>query len=207
VGFYNKFILPGLIDCACSSKPIMKQREKVVPYAEGVVLEVGCGSGTNFSLYDRSKVKKVYALEPAAEMIAKASGRPEAYDGLDLSFLEAGGEAVPLETNTVDTVMFTFTLCTIPDWSGALNEARRVLKPGGKLYYSEHGGAPDAGVAKWQRRLEPFQKVLAGGCHLTRIPTDMLIASGFRIDDGHTMYLPGTPKPMGFAYWGHASIA
>ena len=206
MGFYSKHILPCLIDCACSSKPIMKQREKVIPFAEGRVLEVGCGSGTNFALYDRSKVTKLFALEPHAEMIEKAKNRPENMKGLDITFMETGGEAVALEDQSVDTVIFTFTLCTIPPWEASLAEARRVLKTGGKLLYSEHGCAPDESVAKWQRRLEPIQKVLAGGCHLTRIPTDMLKGAGFRIDDGHTMYLPGTPKPMGFAYWGQASV-
>ncbi len=205
MGFYSRHILPVLIDCACSSKPIMKQREKVVPHAGGVVLEVGCGSGTNFSLYDRSKVSKLFALEPHGEMIEKAKKKPQNFKGLDLDFLETGGEAVPLEDNSVDTVIFTFTLCTIPPWEESLAEARRVLKPGGKLLYSEHGGAPDENVAKWQRRLEPLQKALAGGCHLTRVPTKMLADNGFVIETGEEMYLPGTPKAMGYAYWGQAS--
>lgn len=184
----------------------MKQREKVIPLAEGRVLEVGCGSGTNFKLYDRSKVERLFALEPHREMIEKARKHPENMQGLDIEFMETGGEAVPLEDDSIDTVIFTFTLCTIPPWEESLAEARRVLKPGGKLLYSEHGGAPDAGVAKWQRRLEPLQKALAGGCHLTRVPTNMITGAGFSIDQGEEMYLPGTPKPLGYAYWGQASL-
>ena len=207
MGFYSRYILPPLIDCACSTKPIMKQREKVVPYAEGRVLEVGCGSGTNFGLYDSSKVSQVFALEPDAQMIKKAQKRADAADGLNIEFMEAGGEAVPLEDSSVDTVVFTFTMCTIPPIDAALAEARRVLKPGGKLLYSEHGGAPDEGILKWQRRLEPIQKTLAGGCHLTRVPPRMLEHSGFTVTDGETMYLPSTPKVLGFAYWGQAVVS
>ncbi len=205
MGLYNRYILPTLIDCACSSKPIQKQREKIVPLATGRVLEVGCGSGTNFQFYDRSSVERIFALEPHAELIDKARSKPERYEGLDMEFIEAGGEAVPLEDNSVDTVVFTFTLCTIPPWQETLAEARRVLKPGGRLLYSEHGGSPDEGVAKWQRRFEPLQKALAGGCHLTRVPTRMLGDNGFRIETGEEMYLPNTPKIMGYAYWGQAS--
>lgn len=205
MGFYSRHILPVLIDCACSSKPIMKQREKIIPHAYGRVLEVGCGSGTNFRLYDRSKVTELIAIEPHAEMIIKAQKHPENMEGLNVTFHETGGEAIPLEDHSVDTVIFTFTLCTIPPWEASLAEARRVLKPGGRLLYSEHGGAPDEGVARWQRRLEPLQKALAGGCHLTRVPTRMLTENGFQIDHGEEMYLPGTPKPMGYAYWGQAS--
>lgn len=205
MGFYSRYILPTMIQCACTSKPIMKQRAKILPRAEGRILEVGCGSGINFPLYDRDKVEKVFALEPHAEMIEKARKTPESYAGLDLEFLEAGGEAVPLDDNSVDTVMFTFALCTIPDWQSSLAEARRVLKPGGSLLYSEHGGAPDEGVAKWQRRLEPIQKALGGGCHLTRVPTKMISEMGFRIEEGEEMYLPKTPKPLGYAFWGRAT--
>lgn len=207
MGFYSRYILPPLIDCACSTKPIMKQREKVVPHAEGRVLEVGCGSGTNFGLYDSSKVSQVFALEPDAQMIRKAQKRADAAEGLNIEFMEAGGEAVPLEDNSVDTVVFTFTMCTIPPIDAALAEARRVLKSGGKLLYSEHGGAPDEGILKWQRRLEPIQKTIAGGCHLTRVPPRMLEHNAFTVTDGETMYLPSTPKVLGFAYWGQAVVS
>ncbi|MAP93576.1 MAG: SAM-dependent methyltransferase [Ponticaulis sp.] len=207
MGLYSRYILPTLIDCACSTRPIRRQREKVVPLAAGDVLEVGCGAGANFPLYNAQSVRKVFALEPAEKMIERAEQAAGRIPDLDIEFLRTGGEAVPLEAASVDTVVFTFTLCTIPDWRASLAEARRVLKPGGRLIYSEHGGAPDPGVARWQRRLEPIQKRFGGGCHLTRVPPDMLSTTGFEIVEGQTMYLPKTPKVMGYAYWGQARAA
>jgi ubiquinone/menaquinone biosynthesis C-methylase UbiE len=124
--------------------------------------------------------------------------------GNNIEFLETGAEAVPLEDHSIDTVVYTFVLCTIPDWKGALAETRRVLKPGGKIIFSEHGLAPDEEVAKWQRRVEPVWKPLAGGCHLTRDTRKMLEEAGFTLQDAETMYLPGTPKIAGFCSWGSA---
>ena len=166
---WERYVVPNLIACACSSRPIMKQRAKVVPKAEGVVLELGCGSGTNFAMYDAGKVEKLYALEPAPGMIVKAKRTAgELGIGKSIEFLETGAENIPLPDHSVDTAMITFVLCTIPDWKSALAETRRVLKPGGKVLFTEHGLAPDEGVAKWQRRVEPVWKSIAGGCHLTR---------------------------------------
>lgn len=183
----------------------MKQREKIVPYAEGVVLELGCGSGTNFGLYDRSKVERLYALEPAPGMIKRARKTADALQfSNQIEFIEAGAEAVPLDDNSVDTAVITFVLCTIPDWQGALSEVRRVLKPGGQVLFSEHGLAPDEPVAKWQRRVEPIWKPLAGGCHLTRDIPDLFAKGGFKLDNAETMYLPSTPKVAGFVSWGSA---
>lgn len=208
MGLWDKFIVPPLISCACATKPIMKQREKVVPLATGRVLELGCGSGTNFQFYDASKIERLYALEPSPEMMKRA--RSEASElgwSKRIEFLETGAENVPLEDGSIDTVVITFVLCTIPDWAGALSEVRRVLKPGGKVLFSEHGLSPDQGVAQWQRRVERIWKPLAGGCHLTRDATAMLRDSGFVMDDVHTMYLPSTPKIAGFVSWGQARAA
>ena len=124
--------------------------------------------------------------------------------GHHIDFLQTGAESIPLEDNSIDTVVITFVLCTIPDWEAALKEVRRVLKPGGKILFSEHGLAPDEGVAKWQRRIEPIWKPLAGGCHLTRDTEAMLATAGFRLDEAETMYLPSTPKIAGFVSWGSA---
>lgn len=205
---WERYVVPNLISCACSSRPIMKQRAKVVPKADGVVLELGCGSGTNFAMYDAGKVEKLYALEPAPGMIVKAKRTAgELGIGKSIEFLETGAENIPLPDKSVDTAVITFVLCTIPDWAGALAETRRVLKPGGKILFTEHGLAPDEGISKWQRRVEPVWKSLAGGCHLTRDTLSLLRQGGFRSDDAETMYLPNTPKIAGFVSWGSARLA
>ena len=182
----------------------MKQREKIVPHAEGSVLELGCGSGTNFDLYDLSNVDRLYALEPAPGMIKRARKTARGLQMDDkIEFIEAGAEAVPIEDDSIDTAVITFVLCTIPDWQAALQEVRRVLKPGGKVLFSEHGLAPDEPVAKWQRRIEPIWKPLAGGCHLTRDISKLFIDGGFTLGSVDTMYLPSTPKVAGFVSWGN----
>lgn len=208
MGLWERYAVPALVSCACASKPIMKQREKVVPKATGTVLELGCGSGTNFGYYDRSAVTHLHALEPAPGMVSRAR-KTAAQLGLTdrISFIESGAEAIPLEDDSVDTAVITFVLCTIPDWQGALSEVRRVLKPGGRVLFSEHGLAPDEGVAKWQRRIEPVWKPLAGGCHLTRNVTSLFKSGGFTLDGAETMYLPSTPKVAGFVTWGAARPA
>lgn len=207
-GLWDRYVVPPLMSCACATKPIMKQREKIVPEAEGVVLEIGCGSGANFDLYDPSKVKHLYAIEPAEGMVKRAQRTwSDAQRETPCDIHCCGAEAIPLDDKSVDTAVVTFVLCTIPDWQAALGELRRVLKPGGKVLFSEHGLAPDEGVAKWQRRVEPVWKRLAGGCHLTRDTKEMLTQSGFAVEDHHTMYLPNTPKISGFAAWGHARVA
>ncbi|WP_370323233.1 class I SAM-dependent methyltransferase [Henriciella pelagia] len=208
MGLWEKYVVPPLISCACSTKPIMKQRAKIVPKARGKVLEIGCGSGTNFDYYAHNAIETLYALEPSGGMIKRArKAAAELGWGNRIDFIEAGAEAVPLDDASVDTVVITFVLCTIPDWEGALKEARRVLKPDGQVLFSEHGLAPDEGVAKWQRRIEPVWKPLAGGCHLTRDTGEMLKAAGFAVDEMDTMYLPNTPKIAGFCSWGSARAA
>ncbi|MEM7639096.1 MAG: class I SAM-dependent methyltransferase [Pseudomonadota bacterium] len=207
-GLWDRYVMPKLIACGCSTKPMMKQRQKTVPQADGVVLEIGCGCGTNFAYYDPDKVSHLHAIEPHAPMLERAK---EAWEEGDFAYSgdlhQCGAEAVPLDSNSVDTAVVTFVLCTIPDWQSALQEVRRVLKPDGKILYSEHGLAPDEGVAKWQRRIEPVWKRIAGGCHLTRDTKQMLEQEGFVLDQHETMYLPNTPKIAGFASWGRARVA
>lgn len=205
MGLWDKFVVPPLISCACATKPIMKQREKVVPLAEGRVLEIGCGSGTNFDFYDPSKIEKLYALEPSSGMMKRAKEAARDLGWAErIEFLETGAEELPLEDGSIDTAVITFVLCTIPDWSSALAEVKRVLKPGGLVLFSEHGLSPDQGVAKWQKRVERFWKPLAGGCRLTRDAKAMLHDSGFVLEDVDTMYLPSTPKIAGYVTWGTA---
>jgi len=207
-GLWDRYVVPPLISCACSSKPIMRQREKTVPLAEGVVLEIGCGSGTNFKLYDPRRVKHLHAVEPAPGMVRRALNRKaELSPPISCEIHSCGAEALPLEQNSVDTAVITFVLCTIPDWRATLSEIRRVLKPDGQLLFSEHGLAPDPEIVRWQKRLEPMWKRLAGGCHLTRDTGQMLTEEGFEMRDCQTMYLPSTPRFAGFVSWGQARVA
>lgn len=185
------------------AKPIRYQRKKVVPLAQGRVLEIGIGAGHNLPFYDAGKVSKVWGLEPSPEMRARAV-KVAARTALDIEFIELKAEEIPLEDGSVDTVLVTYTLCTIPDAIKALHGMRRVLKPGGKLIFCEHGEAPDAAVKKWQERLTPVWKKIVGGCHLARPIPALLHEGGFVIDRLDTMYLPGTPRFAGYNYWGIA---
>lgn len=204
--FYDRHIMPRLIGCACASGPIMKQRAKVVPKAEGRVLELGIGGGLNLALYDPSKVSAVIGVDPSAELRARAEAAPRP-DGLNVSILNGKGEALPFEAGAFDTVVCTFTLCTVHQPEQVLAEARRVLKPGGTFLFCEHGAAPDEGVARWQRRIEPVWKRLAGGCHITRPITERIASAGFGVDWSERMYLPNTPSIFGWNEWGAARSA
>lgn len=205
MGFYDKYILPRFIGTACGSKPIMKQREKVVPHCEGRVLEVGMGTGHNLEFYDPKKVDMVFGLEPAPDMVARA--KPLAAKvPFDVEFIDLPGEEIPLEDNSVDTVLLTYTLCTIPGTLKAMENMRRVLKPGGKLLFCEHGKAPDAAVEKWQNRLNGTWGKIAGGCNINREIPKLIEAGGFKITDIEQMYVPSTPRILGYTYWGSAQI-
>ncbi len=203
MGFYDTYILPHIINKACSVGQVMKLRQRVVPQATGVVLEVGMGSGINLPLYDASQVTKAYGLEPSEGMRRKAQpnlrGSPVEVEWLDLP-----GEAIPLSDNSVDTVVLTFTLCTIPDWEKALHQMFRVLRPGGKLLFCEHGQSPEPGVAKWQNRITPGWKKIAGGCHLNRPIADYLKQAGFTIKELDNLYMPKAPKVAAYIYAGLA---
>lgn len=200
---YDRYVLPHFINLACGTKPVMRQREKIVPHATGRILEVGMGSGINIPLYRPDKVEKLWGLEPSEGMRHKAAPRVAAAK-MDLEWLGLRGEEIPLDDNSVDTVVLTYTLCTIPDWLAAVKQMRRVLKPGGQLLFSEHGRAPDVAVKRWQDRINPMWMKLAGGCHLNRNIPDLLRQGGFEIDTLNTLYLPSTPRVAGFTYWGNA---
>lgn len=204
MGFYERKILPFLIDRACGIGPIQAQRQIVVPQAQGDVLEIGMGSGLNLPFYDAGAVRKVWGLEPSAEMRAKAA-KVAAKAAVPVSFLDLPGEQIPLDTASVDTVLVTYTLCTIPDVAMALQQIRRVLRPGGKLIFSEHGQAPDPSVRRWQDRLNPLWGRFSGGCRLNR-PIDALVKqAGFEIESLDTGYI-ARPKFAGYNYWGTARI-
>jgi len=206
LGFYDNHILPHVINAACGGKPVAKQRQKIVPQAEGRVLEIGMGSGLNIPFYDVNKVEMVWGLEPSEGMRKKARPRVEAAP-FDLQWLGLPGEQIPLDENSADTIVLTYTLCTIPDWKAALLQMRRVLKPGGKLLFSEHGKAPDEAVRQWQDRINPYWNKIAGGCHLNRDIPALLTEGGFEIKELESLYMPSTPKFAGFTYWGYAVIA
>jgi ubiquinone/menaquinone biosynthesis C-methylase UbiE len=205
MSFYEERVLPHLINLACSSKPTRKQREKIVPLAEGDVLEIGFGSGLNLPFYDPQKVRKIWGLEPSAGMRRKARPTVDA-SNLDVEFIDLPGEEIPLEEDSVDTVLVTYTLCTIPDAIAALEGMRRVLKPGGRLLYCEHGVAPDENVRRWQDRLNPTWSQFTGGCNMNRDILDLITKSGFEITNDEQMYIPGA-KMLSYNFWGSARTA
>ena len=203
MGFYDRHILPKVLNWSCGMKPVQKQRQKVVPLAEGRVLEIGIGSGLNLPYYDPEKVERVIGLDPAEEMLSYAKRKSESVP-FTVEYLPLQGESIPLEPESVDTVLVTYTLCTIPDAIPALEGMRRVLKHSGRLIFCEHGKAPDEAVRRWQDRLNPLWRRGGGGCNLNRDIPALIEAAGFRIDDLQTMYLPSTPRFAGFNYWGSA---
>ena len=203
MGFYDKYILPHFLNCACGSQPVKYQREKVVPMAEGLVLEVGIGSGLNIPFYDAAKVDRILGLDPSEELNRMALKVAE-QKGIPVDFILGGAEDMPLPDNHVDTVLVTFTMCTIPEVAAANKEMLRVLKPGGKMIFCEHGLAPDVKVSKWQSRLDPVWGKIAGGCHLNRDIPRLIKNAGFEIKTMEQMYLPSTPKFAGYNYWGTA---
>jgi len=200
---YQRYLLPSLVNCVCGSPGIRHQRGLVVPAARGRVLEIGFGSGLNLPFYDRSNVEWIWALEPSLQMRALAAPRV-ASSGLDVRMLDLPGEALPLPDRSVDTVVVTFTLCTIPDVEAALAQMRRVLRRDGRLMFCEHGAAPDAGVRRWQDRLNGVWGPLAGGCNLNREIAPLIRSAGFQFDELHNAYLPGTPRFAGYISWGSA---
>jgi ubiquinone/menaquinone biosynthesis C-methylase UbiE len=200
MGFYNDIILPRVCDLVMRNAQLRPYRERVIGAAEGRVLEIGIGSGRNLPFY-RPQVTELLALEPSPQLTAMARHAP--HPSMPVSFIEASAEAIPLDDRSVDTVVTTWTLCSIPDAAMALTEMRRVLRPGGKLLFVEHGMAPDRNVRRWQDWLTPAWKCISGGCHLNRPISAMIESAGFRIDRVETGYMPG-PKAMTFMYEGSA---
>ncbi len=203
MGLYGRFIVPRVVHFTCSRKPNMRQRAKVVPLARGRILEVGFGSGLNLPFYDAAKVQHIWALDPSSEMWALAQERVHAVD-FPVEFLNASADEIPLRDQSADTVLTTYTLCTLPDVQGALREMARVLKPGGDLIFCEHGVAPDESVRRWQNRLNPIWSALGSGCNLNRPIPSLLAQGGFRLYEVSSMYIPGW-RPASFNYWGRAA--
>lgn len=201
--FYRNYVYPYLVDLLGDPPPINALRQEVVPFARGVVLEVGVGSGTNFIHYDSTKVSKFYALEPNPGMIRLAKKRLR-HTHLPIEFLDLPGEHIPLADNTVDTVVSTFTLCTIHGVMDAIQDIRRVLKADGKLIFVELGLSPDPAVQRWQKRLEPIQKWLFQGLYLTRDIPSLMVKGGFQIEQIMQGYLAEFPKALTYCWWGTA---
>ncbi|MEQ9547710.1 MAG: class I SAM-dependent methyltransferase [Marinobacter sp.] len=203
MSFYENRILPHIIDRACSMGQVMKLRSQVVPRAKGRVLEVGMGSAINLEFYNPDNVSLVYGLEPSEGMRRKALPNL-ARSPVQVEWLDLPGERIPLDDHSVDTVLLTFTLCTIPDWQAALQQMWRVLKPGGELLFLEHGESPHDSTRKWQHRITPGWKKLAGGCHLNRHIADLIRHAGFEILELENLYIPKAPRIAGYIYKGRA---
>lgn len=201
--WYNAKVMPRLIGCACSTGQVMKRRAHVVPLAKGDVFELGCGGGINQQFYNSDAITSYAGIDPHEALLDDA--RKAARDkGWPADLRQVHGEDVPFPDSFFDTVVCTFTLCSVEDPAKVLSEMRRILRPGGQALFLEHGRAPDAGVAKWQDRVEPVWKRLAGGCHLTRPIGSAFRGAGFEVEPLGQGYLPKAPK---FAMWNEWGIA
>lgn len=202
MSIYDKWILPRLTDFAMRNKEATRYRSQLVPRARGAVLEIGVGSGLNLPFYG-TRVARLVALDPSEELLRMARKKAGAAS-VPIEFLAHTGEEIPLDDGTFDTVVTTWTLCTIPDAGKALSEMKRVLKPGGTLLFVEHGLAPDRRVRAWQERLNPLWRRFSGGCNLNRKMDSLIQASGFRIVALDMAYARG-PRPMSYIYSGSAT--
>ncbi|WP_367108911.1 class I SAM-dependent methyltransferase [uncultured Psychrobacter sp.] len=199
---YERYVLPKMIDMACGMGEVMSARAKVVPQAIGEVLEIGIGSGLNLQFYDPQKVSAIIGVDPAAQMQTLARKRAAAID-IPIEMVAADVQGIHAETDRFDTIVMTFTLCSIDDPISTLQEMAQVLKPNGKLLFCEHGLAPEPSVERWQHRLTPFWKPIAGGCHLNRDIPALIQAGGFIIEELNAEYLSGL-RPMSYVYTGLA---
>jgi len=201
--FYKDHVYPHLVTVLGNPKPIQKIRQRLLPFAQGTVLEIGVGPGVNFPHYDQLKVSRIYALEPNPGMIRRAEEQRRRTK-LDIEFLDLPGERIPLADGSVDTVVSTFTLCTIPGVVEAIRGIGRVLKPGGRFIFFEHGLAPDPPVRQWQERTEPFFRWAFEGCHVTRDIPSLIKEGGFDIERMDTGYMARFPKCGTYCFWGVA---
>ena len=201
VNFYDRWVLPPILDLVMQQNQLEKYRHEVVATAYGRVLEVGVGSGLNFPLYSK-QVETVVGIDPSPRLLAIAHRRADAA-GVRAEFLQGSATAIPLADSTIDTMVITWTLCSINDPRAALREMRRVLKPDGKLLFIEYGLSPEPGIERWQHRLTPIWCHVAGGCHLDRKMDDLIRSAGFNMIELRTEYATG-PRPMTYMYLGRA---
>jgi ubiquinone/menaquinone biosynthesis C-methylase UbiE len=204
MSLYDSWILPWVLDLVMRNKEVTRYRSRLVPGASGVVLEVGIGSGLNLPFYG-PQVERLYAIDPSESLLRMARKRAQSVS-FPVEFFARSGEAIPMEDNSVDTVVTTFTLCTIADPLAALREVRRVLSPNGRLLFAEHGLAPDASVRRWQHRCNPVWNRIAGGCNLDRKMDELIGTAGFRIAELTVEYAQG-PRPLSYIYAGSARRA
>jgi ubiquinone/menaquinone biosynthesis C-methylase UbiE len=202
MGFYRRYILPRLIDYCCSEDAVAEQRRRIVTRARGTVLEIGIGSGLNLSFYDPDRVERIIGIDPDDAMWTLAADRCRDLE-IPLERIAESSERIPLDDDTVDTVVVTYSLCTIPDPIAALREMRRVLRPSGQLLFAEHGESPDEAVRRWQRRIDPLWRRIAGGCHSGRPIPRILEHAGWRFEELDQGYIPG-PKVISYEYVGVA---
>ena len=202
---YERHVLPKILDACCSTKPVNYQRNKIVPHAKGKILEIGIGSGINIPFYNKANVEKIYGLDPSEELNHIAQ-KKAINNNLEIDFLLNGAEDIPLPSNSMDTILITYTLCTIQDLESSLKEIRRVMKDDAVMLFCEHGIAPDANVMRWQNRVNPLWGKLFGGCNINRNIPEIIQSSGFTLNSLDQMYLPSTPKIVGYNYWGKATI-
>ncbi len=201
--WYDAHLMPRLVTCACSQGQVLKRRSQLIPLAKGDVFELGCGGGINQQFYDASAITSYAGIDPHEGLLEGTKSAAKA-KGWPADIREGVGEEIPFPDRFFDTVVCTFTLCSVEDPAKVLSEMRRILRPGGQALFLEHGRAPDANIARWQDRIEPYWKPIAGGCHLTRPIGSAFRGAGFEVEPLGQGYLPKAPKFAGWNEWGVA---
>lgn len=204
-GWWERNMVPKIIGCCCAQPQIMKARSRIVPQADGDVLELGCGGGINMQFYDPARIKSFAGLDPSPALLDRSREAAQA-KGMTADIRAGIGEAMPFADASFDTVLVTFTLCSVHNQQQVLSEMRRVLRPGGKALFLEHGASPEPAAARWQRIIEPVWKRIGGNCHLTRPITGAYEQAGFKIAHADKGYMPKTPKPFAWLEWGEARV-
>jgi len=202
--WWDRHGVPRVIKLACGAPQIMKLRSQLVPQAMGDIFIIGCGGGSNQEFYRADAVTSYAGIDPGAKLLDYAHSAAEK-KGWKANIRHGFGEDIPFSDASFDTVVCTFTLCSVQDQAQVLKEMRRILRPRGKVLFLEHGRAPDANVAKWQHRIEPVWKPIAGGCHLTRPITSEVESAGFEVNQMGAGYIPKTPRFAGWVEWGSAT--